>query len=263
MKTALLPIVLIGTFLIGPLNMNLSINLNNENGGGKKKVVTKKIVPNSSKEIASLTKKDFKIENIDHMILTKYLDLDEKKFEKPKIQSFDSAFKGYYKLKSEGKIDKEILTIIDFTQSSTEKRMWVIDMVKNEIIFQTVVSHGRNSGLEYATNFSNTPESHKSSLGFYKTAETYYGANGYSLRLDGLEKGINDNARSRAIVIHGADYADENLANNQGYLGRSYGCPALPLSNYKEIIDFIKDESCLFIYHDSDPAYLKKSTLLN
>jgi len=141
--------------------------------------------------------------------------------------------------------------------------MWVIDMVSNEIIFQTVVSHGKNSGMEYATDFSNKPETFKSSLGFYKTAETYMGANGLSLRLDGLEPGINDNARIRDIVIHGANYADENLAHRQGYLGRSYGCPALPLKNYKEIINFIKEESCLFIYHDSNYDYLKNSKLLN
>src|SRR5690606_19070433 len=103
----------------------------------------------------------------------------------------------------------------------------------------------------------------KSSLGFYKTAETYIGANGLSLRLDGLEEGINDNARSRAIVIHGANYANEELAKKQGYLGRSYGCPALPYENHKEIINFIKEESCLFIYHDSNSDYLKNSKILN
>lgn len=241
----------------------------NGNGGGKKKVISKKttsktvIQKNSSKEIAAVTKKEFSLEGVNKTLLNKYFDLEEKNFEKPEIQSFISAFKGYYKLKSEGKINKEILTIIDFTQSSTEKRMWVIDMTKNEIIFQTVVSHGKNSGMEYANSFSNVPETHKSSLGFYKTAETYMGANGLSLRLDGLEPGINSNARIRDIVIHGADYANEELAHKQGYLGRSYGCPALPLKNYKEIINYIKDESCLFIFHDSSSDYLKKSKLLN
>lgn len=256
-----LSIVLFGAVAFTSFTTKTSNEIS-EGNGGKKKVVTKKNPEKKGREIAAISKKDVKFEELNSAILFTYLDLDEKNFEKPQIRSFESAFKGYYKLKKEGKINKDILTIIDFTQSSTEKRMWVIDMINNEIIFQTVVSHGRNSGLEYATDFSNKPESFKSSLGFYKTAETYYGANGYSLRLDGLEQGINDNARSRAIVIHGADYANEKLANKQGYLGRSYGCPALPLENYKEIIDYIKDDSCLFIYHDSDPNYLNKSQLL-
>lgn len=265
----LLPIFLFGALILTPLNMKSSNDYLDGNGGGKKKVVTNKTTPKkntpkkTSKEIAAVTKKEFKIEGVNKAILSKYFDLEEKNFEKPQLQSFESAFKGYFRLKSEGKINKEILTIIDFTQSSTEKRMWVIDMKKNEIIFQTVVSHGRNSGKEFANDFSNTPETFKSSLGFYKTAETYMGANGLSLRLDGLETGINDNARSRAIVIHGADYADENLGQRQGYLGRSLGCPALPLKNHKEIIEFIKEESCLFIYHDGSNDYLNKSKLLN
>ena len=264
MNYKLLPLLLLGFLAIKPIHMKTSNVDLDGNGKGKKKVVTKKqSSQTNSKELAALTKKEFNLEGINKVVLSKYLDLEEKNFEKPQIQSFDSAYKGYFKLKAEGKINKDILTIIDFTQSSTEKRMWVIDMAKNEIIFQTVVSHGKNSGKEYAVNFSNTPETFKSSLGFYKTAETYMGANGLSLRLDGLEPGINDNARKRDIVIHGADYADENLAQRQGYLGRSLGCPALPLKNHKEIIEYIKEESCLFIYHDSDPTYLKKSSLLN
>ena len=268
-KFKTLPFLILGALTLLPIQMEPSVNHIDGNGKGKKKTTTnktiakKETVNTNSKEIAAITKKEFNIENVNKAVLSKYLDLEEKSFEKPKLQSFESAYKGYFKLKSEGKINKEILTIIDFTQSSTEKRMWVIDMSKNEIIFQTVVSHGRNSGKEYANDFSNKPESYKSSLGFYKTAETYMGANGLSLRLDGLEKGINDNARSRAIVIHGADYANEKLANKQGYLGRSYGCPALPLENYKEIIEFIKNESCLFIFHDSNYDYLKKSNLIN
>lgn len=267
-KLKTLPFLVLGLFALSSIHMESSNYHLDGNGKGKKKTTTNKSVAKketlntNNKEIASFTKKEFKIENVNKFILSKYFDLEEKSFEKPQLQSFESAFKGYFKLKSEGKINKEILTIIDFTQSSTEKRMWVIDMSKNEIIFQTVVSHGRNSGKEFANDFSNKPESYKSSLGFYKTAETYMGANGLSLRLDGLEEGINDNARNRAIVIHGADYADEKLADRQGYLGRSYGCPALPLENYKEIIEFIKNESCLFIFHDSNFDYLMKSKIL-
>lgn len=259
MNFKLLPLILVGFLAFKPIHIKESNGIKDGNGNGKKKVVTK----NNGKEIAAVSKKDFKLDAINKVILSDYLDLEEKNFEKPELHSFTSAYKGFYKLKAEGKINKNILTIIDFSQSSTERRMWVIDMDKNEIVFQTVVSHGRNSGKEFATDFSNKPESFKSSLGFYKTAETYMGKHGISLRLDGLEKGINDNARYRDIVIHGADYANENLGNKQGYLGRSLGCPALPLGIHKKIIDFIKEESCLFIYHGDDLDYAKKSTLLN
>ena len=202
------------------------------------------------------------LSNLDKLIVSEYLDLDEKKFEKPNIKAFQKAFKGYYNLLNEGKISKEILTIIDFSLHSTEKRMWVINMKTKEILFQNVVSHGRNSGKEYASSFSNVPESFKSSLGFYKTAETYFGEHGLSLRLDGLEPGINDNARKRDIVIHGADYCDERMGKNQGYLGRSLGCPALPVELSSKIINTIKEESCLFIYHEDKQDYFQKSRLI-
>lgn len=202
------------------------------------------------------------LSTFDKLVMSEYLDLDEKEFDKPRLNAFKAAFKGYYKLLSEGKIDKQILTIIDFTQHSTERRMWVIDMRSKEVLFHNVVSHGRNSGKEYATDFSNTHESFKSSLGFYKTAEAYYGEHGLSLRLDGLEPGINDNARSRAIVIHGADYCNENVAKQQGYLGRSLGCPALPKELSSKIINTIKEESCLFIYHENKQDYFNKSRLI-
>lgn len=202
------------------------------------------------------------LSSFDKVVMSEYLDLDEKNFEKPKLNAFKTAFKGYYKLLNEGKINKQILTIIDFTQHSTQRRMWVIDMRTKEILFHNVVSHGRNSGKEFANSFSNTHESFKSSLGFYKTAETYFGEHGLSLRLDGLEPGINDNARSRDIVIHGADYCDERMGKNQGYLGRSLGCPALPVELSSKIINKIKNESCLFIYHEGQQDYFKKSRLL-
>lgn len=217
-----------------------------------------------SDEIASVSK-SVNIEAMskaERKMFSVYMDINEKDFNKPKFNSFKAAFKGYYQLKSEGKIKKEILTIIDFSLSSTEKRMWVIDMKKNEIVFQSVVSHGKNSGKEYATDFSNVPESHKSSLGFYKTAETYQGKHGLSLRLDGLEYGINHNARMRDIVIHGADYANERVAESQGWLGRSFGCPALPYEWSSKIINYIKEESCLFIYQENNIEYEKKSKYL-
>jgi hypothetical protein len=126
--------------------------------------------------------------------------------------------------------------------------MYVLDLARKEVIYVTYVAHGRNSGDNYATSFSNRNGSHQSSLGFYRTGGTYQGGNGYSLLLDGLEEGINDEARSRAIVIHGADYCSEQVIRSAGRLGRSYGCPALPRELSKPIINTIKGGSLLFIY---------------
>lgn len=176
----------------------------------------------------------------------------------PQLEALTFALEGWEKLE-EG-LPKPLLTVIDFTLPSTAKRLWVIDVVKGEILLNSVVAHGRNSGELIAKKFSNTPESFQSSLGFYKTAETYLGKHGYSLRLDGLEKGFNDQARARAIVIHGADYAREEFAKMTGRLGRSLGCPALPTELSAQVIDLIKEGSLLFIYGD-DPNYLTKSAL--
>lgn len=175
--------------------------------------------------------------------------IEENSTSVPSLESFEIAYKGYENLKSQNKLENNILTIIDFSLSSNEKRLWIIDMISNEVLFHTLVSHGRNSGEEFATNFSNKSESYKSSLGFYLTAEIYNGKHGSSLKLDGIEKGINDNARDRAIVIHGADYVSENFAKNNGRLGRSLGCPALPNELTSKIISKIKNKSVLFIYH--------------
>ncbi|MBB1148652.1 MULTISPECIES: murein L,D-transpeptidase catalytic domain family protein [unclassified Myroides] len=187
------------------------------------------------------------------------LDLNE--FNAPSEKVFTMALKGYYKMEEEGILKNNKLTIVDFSVSSTQKRLWVIDMEENAVVLESVVAHGKRTGDEFATAFSNRINSHMSSLGFYKTGETYQGINGFSLRLDGLEKGINDNARTRAIVVHGADYASPSLALKQGRLGRSYGCPAVPNEVNKELIELIKDESCLFIY-SSQQDYLKRSKFL-
>lgn len=177
----------------------------------------------------------------------------------PNFEAFNYALEGWEKLGKD--LKKPLLTVIDFTLPSTEKRLWVIDVEKREILLNTVVAHGRNTGELMATRFSNTPESFQSSLGFYKTAETYQGKHGYSLRLDGLEKGFNDQARARAIVIHGADYAREEFAKTTGRLGRSLGCPALPPELSAKVIDLIKDGSLLFIYGNDD-NYLRQSILV-
>lgn len=185
-----------------------------------------------------------------------------KGFMLPEFQAFSKAIEGYELLKAEGKIEKEILTIVDFSLSANAKRMWIIDMTSYTILHHVLVAHGRNTGDEFAAKFSNTPESFQSSLGFYATAETYHGKHGLSLRLDGLEQGINDKARARAIVIHGADYVSEEFIEKHGRLGRSQGCPALPVELTEEIITLIKEKSCLFIYHPSR-SYAVKSKLIS
>ena len=180
-----------------------------------------------------------------------YKNLIANNFKLPKMESFKKAMDGYFQLKEKGVIQKDILTIVDYSLSSKENRLWVIDLKKNSVIFQSLVAHGRNSGNEFAKTFSNKPESYKSSIGLYLTGETYYGKHGYSLRLDGLEKGVNSNARDRAIVVHGADYVSESFIKQNGRLGRSLGCLALSQELTKEVIDTIKNKSCLFVYYPS------------
>lgn len=193
---------------------------------------------------------------------TVYTAIDANDLSLPKFESFFAAFQGYEILKLQGKIVNEVLTVIDFSLSSTEERMWVIDMKTQKVILKTLVAHGRNSGIEFATNFSNENESYKSSLGFYITGEVYQGKHGTSLRLDGMEYGINDRARDRAVVIHGADYVSKKLARAQGYIGRSQGCPAVPYEVHKQLIETIKNKSCIFIYHPSR-NYIAKSKLVS
>ncbi|MGK6352551.1 murein L,D-transpeptidase catalytic domain family protein [Parapedobacter sp. DT-150] len=173
-------------------------------------------------------------------------------------EAFEQAMIGYTTIPAK---NKDILTVIDFTLPSTEKRMYVLDMENKKLLFHTIVSHGRNSGEKYATEFSNKHGSLQSSLGFYLTDATYQGGNGYSLRLEGLERGINDQAMARAVVIHGADYCSENVIRATGRLGRSYGCPALPRELNKPIINTIKNGSLLFIYAGNE-AYMANSEIL-
>jgi hypothetical protein len=191
-----------------------------------------------------------------------YSTIDANNLSLPKFDSFFAAFQGYEILKLQGKIANEILTVVDFSLSSTEERMWVIDMKTQQVILKSLVAHGRNSGLEFATDFSNITESFQSSLGFYLTGEVYQGKHGTSLRLDGMESGINDNARNRAVVIHGATYVSEKFAKAQGYIGRSQGCPAVPYQIHKKLIETIKEKSCVFIYHPSR-NYVSNSKLVS
>ncbi|QJQ98336.1 murein L,D-transpeptidase catalytic domain family protein [Halomonas sp. PGE1] len=157
--------------------------------------------------------------------------------------------------------DAERLAVIDYSLPSTEPRLWVFDLPRNELMFEELVSHGRGSGDAMATTFSNVPESYQSSLGLFRTMNTYYGRNGYSLRLEGLEAGVNDLAYQRAIVIHGADYVSESFIEQTGRLGRSHGCPAVRQEVTYPLIDSIKEEQYLFVYYP-DPEWLEGSAFL-
>ena len=178
-------------------------------------------------------------------------------------QAFQSAWIGYYKLKKKGLLKKtNVLTICDFSQSSSNQRMYVIDVRNRRVLYRTYVAHGINSGEEYANSFSNKMESCKSSLGFYITSRTYTGVNGYSLRIEGVDKGFNDNARKRAIVIHGANYVSMRVVHKYGMMGTTFGCPAIPTEMTTQIIPVVKNGSCFFIYYPSK-KYLAQSSVLN
>ncbi|MEC4003115.1 murein L,D-transpeptidase catalytic domain family protein [Flavobacterium sp. SUN052] len=210
-------------------------------------------VPNqkNNNELKTSQPRNYAMNSFSERVAVIYNSLDANNFKLPKIESFSRALEGYYLLKEKGKITNDYLTIVDFSLSSKSKRMWVIDMNENKIIFNSLVAHGKNSGNDFANNFSNKNESNKSCLGFFATGEVYQGKHGLSLKLDGLEKGVNDNARERSIVMHGADYVSEKFIKIHNRLGKSQGCPALPLELSKKIIQTIKDKSCLFIYHPS------------
>jgi hypothetical protein len=178
-------------------------------------------------------------------------------------KAFEYAWKGYKQLLDERRLNNdEVLSICDFSQSSRRKRLYIIDVAEKKLLLNTYVAHGRNSGGEYARSFSNKDESHKSSLGFYVTRNTYYGDHGLALKIDGLENGINDRADERNIVIHGSQYVGANYLRNNKMNGRSFGCPAVPAKDTQKVIYTIKDGSCLFIYHPTK-VYLTRSRILN
>ncbi len=182
------------------------------------------------------------------------LQLDEKGLSK---MAFKYAFQGFNQLDFES----PVLAIADFSQSSRNKRLYIVDVVKQQLLLNTYVAHGRNSGLEFAEKFSNKNSSYQSSLGFFRTLNTYQGKHGLSLRLQGLEKGINDQAYTRGIVIHGADYVSEGFIRTTGRLGRSQGCPAVPVKEHARLIQVLKDGAGLFIF-SKDSHYLKSSKVL-
>jgi hypothetical protein len=177
-------------------------------------------------------------------------------------EAFTYGLQGYQELMEKGAIKNEhIISIVDFSLPSTQKRLFIIDLDNGKLLFNTFVSHGRNSGTVMATRFSNELNSFQSSPGFYVTGDTYKGEHGYSLRLDGKEEGINDKAYARSIVMHAADYVNERIIKMKGYLGRSLGCPAVPPALHKSIINTIKDGSCLFLY-SPDKNYISRSKMI-
>lgn len=178
-------------------------------------------------------------------------------------KAFELAWVGYHKLQKKGLLhNTSVLSICDFSQSSSQERMYVIDVTNRKLLYRTYVAHGINSGEEFANSFSNTDESCKSSLGFYVTSDTYNGSNGLSLRINGLDKGFNDHASRRSIVIHGASYVSERILHKYGVMGTTFGCPAIPTEMITQIIPVVKNGSCFFIYYPST-KYIAQSTVLN
>lgn len=178
-------------------------------------------------------------------------------------KALEYALRGYHRLLTRHVLHKtDVLSVCDFSQPSSSKRMYVIDVLNKRLLYRTYVAHGMGSGREYANAFSNTPESYKSSLGFYVTRGTYTGCNGLSLRIDGVEKGFNNMAHQRNIVIHGANYVSERVVHKYGVLGTTFGCPAIPQEMTSVIIPVLKNGTCFFIYYPSR-RYLSRSRILN
>jgi L,D-transpeptidase catalytic domain len=252
LRSIRLPIVFLFAF---PILINLSFSSKDLSTADK---LRKHIGGENDSSISNLpVAEEVKDECTDLYTLMK---LDEKGLSK---NAFDLALKGYNNLVKKRMVrNKDIITVIDFSKPSNEKRLFVIDLKKDTVLFQSLVAHGRNSGFEYAKDFSNEMDSHKSSLGFYITMKTYTGEHGYSLKLKGCERGFNNKAYDRAIVIHGSEYVTEKFLKSAGYLGRSFGCPALPEKINKKIINVIKNGSCLFLYHPTR-KYLLTSPVLN
>ncbi len=178
-------------------------------------------------------------------------------------KAFEYAWRGYHNLLKRGLIRKKnILSICDFSQSSCSKRMYIIDIRHRRLLYRTYVAHGKNSGDEFASSFSNEPESFKSSLGFYVTKKTYRGRNGLSLRIEGVDSGFNDLAGKRNIVLHGSPYVGDKYLKDYGIIGTSQGCPAIPSKISRKVIRLVKNGSCLFIYHPTE-QYLSGSPVIN
>ncbi|KUG07732.1 murein L,D-transpeptidase catalytic domain family protein [Solirubrum puertoriconensis] len=179
------------------------------------------------------------------------------------VQVLRNAMIGYYNLKSRGLAKNSVLTVIDFSRSSRQNRLWVIDLARTRLLYHTLVAHGKNTGADLARTFSNRPGSEMSSLGFYLTGQTYYGKHGLSLKLHGLDPKYNSNAASRAVVVHGADYVQPDFIRQHGRLGRSQGCPALPPQQSASIIKTIKNGSVMYVQGPSSVPYASNWLNLN
>jgi hypothetical protein len=179
----------------------------------------------------------------------------------PRPHVMELARQAFRCARGRDEIQRPVLTVIDYSLPSVVPRLWVIDMISERVMFHELVAHGRNSGEGRATAFSNVAGSKQSSLGLFRAEETYEGKHGYSLRMAGLEPGINDNARDRAIVIHGADYVSPSFVSQHGRLGRSWGCPALPREVSQRVIDAIRDGGAVFSYYP-DEDWLRASEYL-
>ncbi|RYD54788.1 MAG: murein L,D-transpeptidase catalytic domain family protein [Sphingobacteriales bacterium] len=226
----------------------------------------------SAKEVVVVTEQDgepainvmSQVNNIDQHIKDVYSQIDFSKSKKLDFDVFQKAYHGYINLRNSGKLssDKDILTVCDFSKSSTAYRLWVIDLREKKVLINDYVAHGQGSGDEFATMFSNTNSSHQSSLGFYVTGDTYVGKHGTSLRLHGMDKGFNNAAYERAVVIHGAAYVCDQFVAGQKRLGRSWGCPAVSDKIAGKMINTIKEGTCVFVYAPQK-NYLQSSVWLN
>lgn len=201
--------------------------------------------------------------DVDGYIASVYNSIDFGKGDQLAPEVFNKAMRGYLNLKQAGKLQgREILSIVDFTKSSTSNRLWIIDLKQNKVLYNTYVAHGQGSGMEYATAFSNEDNSHQSSLGFYVTGEVYVGQHGNSLRLNGMDNGFNSAALQRGVVVHAADYVSKETISGQGRLGRSWGCPAVNPKLAPAIINTLKNGTCMFLYYPQQ-QYLKTAYWLN
>jgi hypothetical protein len=179
------------------------------------------------------------------------------------LEVFQKALKGYLYLHYTNELsNSQFLTILDFSKQSSQKRLWVLDLKGKQIVFNELAAHGKYSGDKFAQSFSNKSNSKKSSLGFYVTGQTYNGRHRYSLKLRGLEPGFNSNAFARGIVVHGATYVSQEIAEAQHSVGRSFGCPAVSQSVNRDIVELIEGGSCMFMYHPQT-YYNGKSKILN
>jgi hypothetical protein len=219
-------------------------------------------VGNSARMVMSAASKSLELRRVinESALIYSHMDLEKEGLSE---KAFEYAWRGYHNLVKQGSIrNTSVLSICDFSQSSCSKRMYVIDLQHKKLLYQTYVAHGQNSGSEYAESFSNQQDSYKSSLGFYVTQRTYYGRNGLSLHLNGVDKGYNDMAMKRNIVLHGSTYVGDQYLQSFGTQGTSLGCPAIPAAISGRIIRKVRDGSCFFIYHPTS-EYLDHSPVIN